>query len=78
MFAVITPALMTGTFVDRLRLEAYLIFITLWLVLIYVPYCHCIWGGGLFTQIPIYDFAGGIVVHTTAGFSTLATALYVL
>ena len=72
MFAVITPALMTGAFADRLRFKPYLIFIALWIILVYAPFCHWIWGGGWMAKWGVWDFAGGIVVHTTAGFSALA------
>ncbi|CAE7434098.1 amt1 [Symbiodinium natans] len=73
MFAIITPALMTGAFADRLRFKPYLIFMCLWLVLVYFPWCHLIWGGGWLAQWGVVDFAGGIVVHVTAGFSALAS-----
>lgn len=73
MFAVITPALMTGAFADRLRFAPYLLFISLWLIVIYCPFCHWIWcPGGWMGTWGVKDFAGGIVVHTTAGFSALA------
>jgi len=73
MFAVITPALMTGAFADRLRFLPYLIFICLWIILVYCPFCHWVWGpDGWMGVWGIKDFAGGIVVHTTAGFSALA------
>eukprot|EP00440_Ansanella_granifera_P005857 gb/GFBE01006352.1/.p1 GENE.gb/GFBE01006352.1/~~gb/GFBE01006352.1/.p1 ORF type:complete len:446 (+),score=97.34 gb/GFBE01006352.1/:1-1338(+) len=75
MFAIITPILMTGTFADRMRYLPYLIFIVLWSILVYYPWCHQIWGGGWFQKNGAWDFAGGIVVHTTAGWSALATAL---
>ena len=72
MFAVITPALMTGAFADRLRFAPYLAFVALWIVLVYAPFCHWIWGpGGWMNEWGVKDFAGGIVVHTTAGFSCL-------
>ena len=77
MFACITPALMTGAFADRLRFGPYLIFISLWIILVYAPFCHWIWGGGWMAAWGVRDFAGGIVVHTTAGFSALA-AVHVL
>mmetsp|Transcript_26174 Transcript_26174/g.60610 ORF Transcript_26174/g.60610 Transcript_26174/m.60610 type:complete len:458 (+) Transcript_26174:72-1445(+) len=73
MFAVITPALMTGAFADRFRFKPYLIFLSLWLVFVYFPWCHWIWGGGWLAQWGVVDFAGGIVVHVTAGFSALAS-----
>jgi Amt family ammonium transporter len=77
MFCVITPALMTGCFADRFRFKAYLIFIVAWLVLVYCPFCHWVWGGGFLMHWGVWDFAGGIVVHITAGFSALATLLVV-
>ena len=72
MFAVITPALMTGAFADRLRFLPYLVFISLWIITVYCPFCHWVWGGGWMGSWGVKDFAGGIVVHTTAGFSALA------
>mmetsp|Transcript_34649 Transcript_34649/g.62855 ORF Transcript_34649/g.62855 Transcript_34649/m.62855 type:complete len:444 (-) Transcript_34649:35-1366(-) len=73
MFAVITPALMTGAFADRFRFKPYLIFIVAWLLFIYFPWCHWVWGGGWLAEWGVWDFAGGIVVHITAGFSALAS-----
>lgn len=75
MFAVITPALMTGSFADRLRYKAWLCFLVLWLVLVYAPWCHMIWGGGILAKQGVADFAGGIVVHITSGFSCNAVLL---
>ena len=72
MFAVITPALMTGAFADRLRFLPYIMFISLWIIFVYCPFCHWVWGGGWMADWGVWDFAGGIVVHTTAGFSALA------
>jgi len=73
MFAVITPALMTGAFADRIRFGPYLVFIALWLLIVYCPFVHWIWGpNGWLANWGVKDFAGGIVVHTTAGFSSLA------
>jgi len=77
MFCVITPALMTGCFADRFRFKPYLVFIILWLTLVYCPFCHWVWGGGFLMQWGVWDFAGGIVVHITAGFSSLATLFVV-
>lgn len=76
MFAIITPALMTGAFVGRFRFGAYLFFIALWTILVYLPAAHWIWGGGFLAKLGVVDFAGGIVIHTAAGFSALATAKY--
>ncbi|WP_421698419.1 ammonium transporter [Ancylobacter sp.] len=76
MFAIITPALMTGAFVGRLRFGAYLFFIAFWTILVYLPAAHWIWGGGFLAKLGVVDFAGGIVIHTSAGFSALVTAAY--
>ncbi|HTX89448.1 MAG TPA: ammonium transporter [Bacteroidales bacterium] len=77
MFAIITPALITGAFVNRVNFKAYFIFLTLWQILVYYPFVHMIWGGGLLAQWGVIDFAGGIVVHATAGFAALASVFYV-
>ncbi|UYW32673.1 ammonium transporter [Methylorubrum extorquens] len=76
MFAIITPALMTGAFVGRFQFGAYLFFITAWTILVYVPAAHWVWGGGFLAKLGVVDFAGGIVIHTSAGFSALATAKF--
>lgn len=76
MFAIITPALMTGAFVGRIRFGAYLIFIALWTILVYLPVAHWIWGGGFLARLGVVDFAGGIVIHAAAGVSALATARF--
>ncbi|MCJ8141758.1 ammonium transporter [Ancylobacter sp. A5.8] len=76
MFAIITPALMTGAFVGRFRFGAYLFFIAFWTILVYLPAAHWIWGGGFLAKLGVVDFAGGIVIHTAAGFSALLTAAY--
>lgn len=73
-FAVFAPALMIGGVVERMRFSSLLIFSGLWLMLVYVPVCHWIWGGGWLAQMGVVDFAGGIVVHTTAGAATLTAA----
>jgi Amt family ammonium transporter len=76
MFAVITPALITGAFVERVRFKAFLLFTILWATLVYDPVAHWVWGlGGMLRQIGALDFAGGTVVHVTAGFSALSFAL---
>jgi ammonium transporter, Amt family len=77
MFAIITPALITGAFMNRVTFKAYLIFLVLWQLLVYYPFVHMIWGGGLLAQMGVLDFAGGIVVHATAGFAALASVIYV-
>ncbi|MDP9249826.1 MAG: ammonium transporter, partial [Chloroflexota bacterium] len=77
MFAVITPALITGAFANRITFKAYLAFLTLWLLFVYFPFAHMIWGGGLLQKWGVLDFAGGIVVHNTAGLAALASVLYV-
>ena len=77
MFAIITPALITGAFVNRVNFKAYFIFLTVWQILVYYPFVHMIWGGGLLAQWGVQDFAGGVVVHATAGFAALASVFYV-
>ncbi|MCX6274296.1 MAG: ammonium transporter [Bacteroidetes bacterium] len=77
MFAIITPALITGAFVNRVTFKAYLIFLVLWQLLVYYPFAHMVWGGGLLAQWGVLDFAGGIVVHAIAGFAALASVIYV-
>ena len=77
MFAIITPALITGAFTNRVRFNAYLIFLVLWLLFVYFPFCHMVWGGGILQQWGVLDFAGGIVVHATAGMAALASVLFV-
>jgi len=76
MFAIITPALITGAFVGRIRFGAYMIFLTAWLLFVYFPIAHMVWGGGLFSQWEVLDFAGGTVVHAIAGFAALASVLF--
>jgi len=73
-FAIITPALITGAFVERIRFKAFLVFTLLWATLVYDPVAHWVWGGGIFYQMGALDFAGGTVVHITAGYSALAFA----
>jgi ammonium transporter, Amt family len=77
MFAIITPALITGAFVGRINFKAYMVFLTFWQILVYYPFVHMIWGGGILAQWGVLDFAGGIVVHATAGFAALASVIYV-
>ena len=78
MFAVITPALMTGAFLDRVNFGPYIVFISMWLLLVYCPVCHWVWTGDGFLSVwGVKDFAGGLVVHVTAGFSALASLVVV-
>jgi Amt family ammonium transporter len=82
MFAIITPALITGAFAERMKFSAMCLFVTLWSLLVYYPMAHMVWGkGGLLNaflggSIPCYDFAGGTVVHITSGVSALVCAIY--
>jgi Amt family ammonium transporter len=76
MFAIITPALMIGAFAERMRFGPYLAFIALWLLLVYCPLAHMVWGGGWIGVMGAKDFAGGLVVHMSSGFSALVAALY--
>ncbi len=73
-FAIITPGLIIGAYVERIRFGAVLLFSALWLILVYAPVCHWVWGGGYFAARGVMDFAGGIVVHLTAGVSALLAA----
>ncbi len=75
MFAVITPLLLTGAIAERMKFSAFIIFIAVWSFLIYYPLVHWIWGGGWLGKLGVVDFAGGIVIHTSAGMGALAAAL---
>jgi Amt family ammonium transporter len=77
MFAQITPALITGAFTNRINFKAYLVFLVLWLICVYFPLVHMVWGGGALAKWGVLDFAGGIVVHATAGFAALASVFFV-
>jgi Amt family ammonium transporter len=77
MFAIITPALITGAFTNRVTFKAYFIFLNLWLLFVYFPFVHMLWGNGLLAKWGVLDFAGGIVVHNTAGIAALASVIYV-
>ncbi len=76
-FAVITPALMVGGFAERMKFSSVLIFALVWLVLVYLPVCHWVWGGGWLAEMGLLDFAGGTVVHITAGVGALVAALVI-
>jgi ammonium transporter, Amt family len=78
MFAIITPALITGAFANRVTFKAYFLFLTAWLIFVYFPFCHMVWHpDGILAKWGVLDFAGGIVVHNTAGLAALASILYV-
>jgi len=74
-FAIITPALIVGAFAERMKFSSMVIFSALWLLAVYVPICHWVWGGGWLGQMGLLDFAGGTVVHITAGVAALVAAL---
>lgn len=75
MFAVITPLLITGAFAERLKWSSFFVFIIVWSIFIYYPLAHWVWGRGWLAQLGVFDFAGGIVIHTSAGMASLAAAL---
>ncbi|HEY5494297.1 MAG TPA: ammonium transporter [Candidatus Anoxymicrobiaceae bacterium] len=78
MFAVITPALITGAFVERVRFKTFLVFALIWATVVYDPVAHWVWGiGGFLNRMGALDFAGGTVVHVTAGFAALAFAMVI-
>ena len=76
MFAIITPALMLGAFAERMRFGPYLAFIGIWVIVVYCPLAHQVWGGGWLAEHGAIDFAGGLVVHMSSGFSALAAAIF--
>ncbi|TVZ39492.1 Amt family ammonium transporter [Alteromonadaceae bacterium 2753L.S.0a.02] len=76
-FAIITPALVVGAFAERMKFSSVLIFSLFWLLLVYAPVCHWVWGGGWLAQYGLLDFAGGTVVHITAGVAALVCALVI-
>jgi Amt family ammonium transporter len=77
MFAIITPALMLGAFAERMRFGPYLAFITIWVLVVYCPLAHMVWGGGwIGAELGAKDFAGGLVVHMSSGFSALIAAIF--
>ncbi len=76
MFAVITPALITGAFANRMTFKAYLAFLVGWQLVVYYPFVHMVWGGGWMADYGVLDFAGGIVVHALAGMAALATVFF--
>ncbi|MDH5737409.1 MAG: ammonium transporter, partial [Gammaproteobacteria bacterium] len=74
-FAIITPALIVGAFAERMRFSSMLVFSAFWVVCVYAPVCHWVWGGGWLSEMGLLDFAGGTVVHITAGAAALVCAL---
>ena len=76
-FAIITPALIVGAFAERMKFSAMLWFSGLWLIIVYLPICHWIWGGGWLADLGVMDFAGGIVIHINAGVAALVAALVI-
>jgi Amt family ammonium transporter len=76
-FAIITPALIIGAFAERVKFSAMLVFSLLWTALVYAPICHWVWGGGFLQKMGLIDFAGGTVVHITAGIAALVCALVI-
>jgi Amt family ammonium transporter len=76
-FAIITAALISGAIVERMRFSAYVVFISLWVILVYAPMCHWVWGGGWLADMGALDFAGGTVVHVNAGAAALVAAICV-
>ena len=74
-FAIITPALIVGGFAERMKFSSMLWFSSLWLIFVYLPICHWIWGGGWLAKLGVMDFAGGIVIHVNAGIAALVSAL---
>ncbi len=75
MFAVITPALISGAFAERMKFSGFLVFSALWIVLVYAPMCHWVWGGGWMGEMGALDFAGGAVVHMSSAAAALACAI---
>ncbi len=76
-FAIITAALISGAIVERMRFSAYVVFISLWALVVYSPIAHWVWGGGWLADMGALDFAGGTVVHVNAGVAALAAVIAV-
>jgi len=77
MFVIITPALISGAFAERMKFTTFIIFMILWITLVYAPICHWVWGGGWLSKLGVLDFAGGLVVHLNCGVAALICALVV-
>jgi ammonium transporter, Amt family len=76
MFCVITVPLISGAFAERLNMKGYILLLIFWTILVYIPVAHWVWGGGFLEKLGFVDFAGGTVIHTTAGFAALASIFY--
>ena len=77
MFVIITPALISGAFAERMKFTTFIVFMVLWITLVYAPICHWVWGGGWLAKLGIMDFAGGLVVHLNCGVAALAAAIVI-
>ena len=77
MFAVITPALISGAFAERMKFGGFMVFSALWLLLVYAPLCHWVWGGGWMGEMGALDFAGGAVVHMSSGAAALCCCILI-
>jgi len=75
MFAIMVPVIITGAWAEKLNFRAFLIFVSLWPILVYYPLAHWVWGGGFLSELGVIDFAGGITIHTNAGVASLVVAL---
>jgi ammonium transporter, Amt family len=77
MFVIITPALISGAFAERMKFSTFIFFMILWITLVYAPICHWVWGGGWLSKLGVLDFAGGLVVHLNCGVAALVCAIVV-
>jgi len=77
MFAIITPALITGAYAERMKFSAFLLFTVLWTTFVYLPVCHWVWGGGWLAKLGALDFAGGTVIHINSGVAALVAAFFI-
>ncbi|MBI4962692.1 MAG: ammonium transporter [Desulfomonile tiedjei] len=77
MFVIITPALISGAFAERMKFSTFIVFMILWITLVYAPICHWVWGGGWLSKLGVLDFAGGLVVHLNCGVAALVCAIVV-
>ncbi len=77
MFVIITPALISGAFAERIKFSSFIVFTVLWITFVYIPICHWVWGGGWLSKLGCLDFAGGLVVHLNCGVAALVAAVMV-